>query len=111
MEKVITYYYDDIICEKFYRLNNKIHWEYKSFYITGEPEIIASYDKGKLDGLFIKLYKNGLIEEKILYVDGRKEGECVNFYDNGVPKEKIHYVNNKIKSIILYHPDGTINKP
>ena len=107
MELNITYYYDNIICEKFYKLNNKLHGEYKSFYNNGKLEIITSYNKGKIDGLFIRLYKNGFIEEKILYTNGNKEGECIAFYDNGIPKEKSYFVNNKTKSIVLYHPDGT----
>jgi antitoxin component YwqK of YwqJK toxin-antitoxin module len=110
MERVITYYYDNIICEKFYKLNNKIHGEYNSFYNTGEPEIISYYNEGKIDGLFIRIYKNGLIEEKTFYRNGMKDGDCVKFYEDGIIKEKSYFVNNRYKYIILYNLDGSINK-
>ena len=108
MEQVITYYYDNIICEKFNKFNNKIHGAYNSFYNTGEPEIISNYYEGKLNGLFIRLYKNGLIEEKMYYRNGYKEGECIKFYQDGVIKEKSYFINNKNTNIILYKPDGTL---
>ena len=107
MELNITYYCNNMICEKFYKLNNKIHGEYKSFYNTGEPEIISYYYEDKIDGLFIRLYKNGFIEEKCSYIKGMKEGKCVKFYEDGVIKEESYYVSNKLKNIILYHPNGT----
>lgn len=106
------------------QLKNKI-WEiqnYKEGFTDGEfinfgyssidkPKSLTNYKKGKLDGLSIRYYDNGIIYYLQNYTEGELDGYARSYYSNGqLNEESIYHKGIKIGDSKFYDEKGELIK-
>jgi len=73
-----NYYYPSLdnkkqLCKTCYYIDNKLHGEYKEYYINGQLYKICNYIDGKLHGEYKTYYQSNDIYESYNYIDGDME--------------------------------------
>ena len=73
--------------------------------------MVNQYNKeGKKEGLWVKNYDNGVVQEEKRYVNGIREGEYRSYYLNGQLETKKTYKNGNIDGVYeTYYIDGKLN--
>jgi len=81
-------------------------WNYYSDF-DGVKVSTEHYVEGKLEGVIINYYPEGVIAEQIPYKHGLKEGEWTQYFSDGKIKLKATYVNDLIEGLMLiYYQNG-----
>jgi len=103
------YYHKDgksIMIEENY-LNGKLNGDYKTFYPTGKPTVIAQYKNGKLEGKYQRYSIKNKIYEDFTYKNGKRNGYAI-FYNRltGLKQEEGNYKNDKKVGLWKFYIDG-----
>ncbi len=80
-----------------------------SYYKTGQKQCEASFQNGKLHGLYMTYYPNGFVEQKIHYLNGLANDTTRTFYDNGQLEAQMLWKNGKENGkMIRYYDNGQV---
>jgi hypothetical protein len=90
---------------------DKHHETIKGYYPGGSLQFIATYHRGRLDGLTKEYYPNGVLKSEIAYERGKRDGLAKFYYENGMLKCKIEYRNDReTGQAKFYDNDGMLAK-
>ncbi|MGY5850191.1 toxin-antitoxin system YwqK family antitoxin [Salegentibacter sp. F14] len=65
--------------------------------------MVETYAEGRLNGLQITYFPNGVIAEKTEYKNGKKHGESLIYGKNGQPLQHLNYENGELHGKAIYY--------
>ena len=82
-----------------------------AYYSIDKPKSITNYKKGKLDGISIRYYDNGIVYYSQNYTEGELDGYTRFYYSNGQLKEERKFLKGvKIGESKFYDENGELIK-
>jgi len=76
------------------------HGEFKTFYVNDQLNEHVFYEKGHMNGAYVKKYRTGELEKTVSnYNNGRVDGTETTFYKNGKREKTVKYINGFLHGV------------